>query len=329
MIVHNFTRRVLSVAVTSVIVASSMAPSVGWAEKILPGADNGEPTTPDQVRPAPTANPRPPGPPPDCGPQHHVGEYSAAACMPVDSDGVVHPDAYVTTPPNTSSSHCEIVFAIYHHDGSLAGSAFPSGTFDRDTQSCRAGTNLHYVPTGLPDLIAVGPPPLSEGNDLQLVVNVIDHGVTKVIADSPVQTDKGRNGGVSPTTVNDAVSTKGPGDGQASTTELFCHVPLPFATDAGVLPGAGIPGTAPTLDVSATAHLNVDGTVSSVDDFDAEIGGFNALVTKRDANSSTLIGNSGRSVELHTHADIQYGASPGGIPVNAPLPVDCYAYYTF
>jgi hypothetical protein len=298
-------RRLALLAASAALVALASAPAVGWAAPVLPG-EAGQPVFPDQAPAAPA------GLPPDCGPQHHVGAYSAGACMPVNADGVLWPDAYVTIP--AGRNNCQVVFTLFHHDGSQADGPFSS----TETQPCRAGNNVHYTPTQLQ-----GTDPAVGGNDLQLVVDVIDDGITKVIADSPVETDHGRLGGVSPATGNDAVATTGPGDGKGGDTQLFCHALLVTPAGKGLT----------SLDVSTIAHRNGDGTVASVDaaQADAEIGGLTTpLTTVRDSKTWALIANGGHSLELHTHATITYGVGLKGIgSVGAPVPVDCNAYYTF
>lgn len=223
------------------------------------------------------------------------------------------PDAYITTP---ASSNCQIVFGLFQNDGSdYSTDVFnaPLGAEYTDTQPCKPGNNVHYVPN-LQGLQLGG----LDGNDTRLVVEVIDRGVTRVIADSPVQTADGIANHASPATGNDTVSTTGPGDGKAASRDVFCHAPLPIDTGLGA-----------TVDVTETAHLNSDGTVASVSNPSVAIGSVNFLASIRDSQSSALIANGGHSLLLHTHATVQYGVGIGKVQVNAPVGVDCNAYYTF
>jgi hypothetical protein len=271
-------------------------------------------------------DPAPASPPPGCGPQHTVGAFAASACLAVrtqnaliaGSGPVTHSEAYITTP---GGPDCKVVFSMFHHNGSELGlSNLPYS----ETQPCKAGTSVQYVPGSnlLQNLIPSGGFG-GDGNDLQLVVDVIDHGVTRVIADSPVQSDHGVVGQGVATTHDDTVSTAGPGDGNASTSIVSCHMPLPAPT-----------GFANTIDVSVQAHLNDDGTVSHADTASGDnpsvsIGGINTVATVRDSNTFALIANGGHSLELHTHATVQYGIPVKEIAAGVPIGIDCNAYYTF
>ncbi len=276
---------------------------------------------PSSGQPKAPAAPSASNPPPGCGPQHHNGPYSAAACNTVGTitydntttGKFLQPDAYITTPARSS---CQITFSMFHNAGSdYTYSIYnsPAGDALTDTQPCQAGTNVHYVPNL--QGIEVG---TLDNNDTRLVVDVIDHGVTKVIADSPVQSADGIINPASPATGNDAAASTGPGDGKASATPVFCHAPLPF--DSGINT---------TVDVSEEAHLNGDGTVASVDNPSVQIGGVSILASIRDSQSSAIIANGGHSLELHTHATVLYGIGVSKVQVNAPIGVDCVSYYTF
>lgn len=277
---------------------------------------------PSSGQPKAPAAPSASNPPPGCGPQHHNGMYSAAACNTVTplpfysgpSGSELHPDAYITTP---ASSDCHISFFLYRQDSNhwSFDIARAFGDPATDTQTCQAGSNIHYVPN-LPTIEGGGYGP--DDFTARLVVDVIDRGVTKVIADSPAQTSHGTAHPASPATSNDAAASTGPGDGKASATPVFCHTPLPF--DSGI---------DTTVDVSEEAHLNGDGTVASVDNPAVEIGGISILASIRDSQSSAIIANGGHSLELHTHATVLYGIGVSKVQVNAPIGVDCVSYYTF